>query len=178
MVCEEAPEPRTYGTRTKQKQRFLAGIVTPAQPHYLYGLLDANMDPCLGGTPPILAIATSAGGYKACSPPRLHLKPPSMYMCGPLSRGDPLCTRHCYICSRPQGMLALLNMTGDPYVPKPPCAWSLFLGELHSYDPGETEVIGGRNGGCMQVWFLASTWYSLHRHCQSLQTVNLLNLCT
>ncbi|CAL8466240.1 g5776 [Coccomyxa elongata] len=64
VVCEEAPEPRTYGTRTKQKQRFVAGIVTPAQPHYLYGLLDANMDPSLGGTPPVLAIATSAGGYK------------------------------------------------------------------------------------------------------------------
>ncbi|EIE20036.1 hypothetical protein COCSUDRAFT_58259 [Coccomyxa subellipsoidea C-169] len=65
VVCEEAPEPRSYGSRTKQKQRFVAGIVTPAQPHYLYGLLDANMDPSLGGTPPILAIAASAGGYKA-----------------------------------------------------------------------------------------------------------------
>ncbi|BDA51431.1 probable DNA mismatch repair protein MutS at C-terminar half [Coccomyxa sp. Obi] len=64
VVCEEAPEPRTYGTKTKQKQRFVAGIVTPAQPHYLYGLLDANMDPSLGDTPPILAIATSTGGYK------------------------------------------------------------------------------------------------------------------
>ena len=32
VVCEEAPEPRTYGSRTKQKQRFVAGIVTPAQP--------------------------------------------------------------------------------------------------------------------------------------------------
>ncbi len=78
MVCEEAPEPRTYGTRTKQKQRFVAGIVTPAQPHYLYGLLDANMDPSLGGTPPILAIATSAGGYKACFLSSPHFDSPKL----------------------------------------------------------------------------------------------------
>ena len=64
VVCEEAPEPRTYGSRTKQKQRFVAGIVTPAQPHYLYGLLDANVDLPLGVSPPILAVAASAGGYK------------------------------------------------------------------------------------------------------------------
>lgn len=64
VVCEEAPEPRSYGLRTKQKQRFVAGVVTPAQPHYLFGLLDANIDPVLGGTPPILAIAASAAGYK------------------------------------------------------------------------------------------------------------------
>lgn len=65
VVCEEAPEPRSYGARAKQKQRFVAGIATPAQPHYLYGLLDANMDPSLGGTPPLLAITASASGYKA-----------------------------------------------------------------------------------------------------------------
>ena len=65
VVCEETPEPRTYGARTNKKQRFVAGIVTPAQPHYMYGLLDADMDPSLGETPPILAVATSAGGYKA-----------------------------------------------------------------------------------------------------------------
>jgi len=73
VVCEEAPEPRSYGARVKQKQRFVAGIATPAQPHYLYGLLDANMDPSLGGTPPILAINASAGGYKARPTHRLTL---------------------------------------------------------------------------------------------------------
>ena len=63
-VCEEAPEAKVYGSRTKGKQRFLAGVVTPAQPHYLYGLLDANQDPHLGMAPPILGIAASAGGYQ------------------------------------------------------------------------------------------------------------------
>ena len=53
-----------YGSRTKGKQRFLAGVVTPAQPHYLYGLLDANQDPHLGMAPPILGISASAGGYQ------------------------------------------------------------------------------------------------------------------
>jgi hypothetical protein len=77
VVCEEAPEPRTYGSRSKQKQRFVAGIVTPAQPHYLYGLLDANMDPSLGGTPPVLAIAASAGGFKVQVSP--HLLPAGLY---------------------------------------------------------------------------------------------------
>ena len=65
VVCEETPEPKVYGARTGKKQRFMAGIVTPAQPHYMYGLLDAGVDPPLGETPPILAVATSAGGYKA-----------------------------------------------------------------------------------------------------------------
>ena len=70
VVCEEAPEPRAYGARTKQKQRFVAGVVTPAQPHYLYGLLDANTDLPLGGAAPLLAVAASATGYKvARSPP-------------------------------------------------------------------------------------------------------------
>ena len=63
-ICEEAPEAKVYGSRTKGKQRFLAGVVTPAQPHYLYGLLDANQDPHLGMAPPILGIAASAGGYQ------------------------------------------------------------------------------------------------------------------
>lgn len=67
VVCEEAPEPRLYGARTRQKQRFVAGVISPAQPHYLYGLLDANTDLPLGGTPPILGMAASATGYKvAC----------------------------------------------------------------------------------------------------------------
>ena len=55
---------KVYGSRTKGKQRFLAGVVTPAQPHYLYGLLDANQDPHLGMAPPILGISASAGGYQ------------------------------------------------------------------------------------------------------------------
>lgn len=58
------PETKVYGIRTSGKRRFRAGIVTPAQPHYLYGLLDANQDPHLGMTPPILGIASSVGGYR------------------------------------------------------------------------------------------------------------------
>ena len=29
-VCEEVPQPYTYGARAKRKQRFVAGVVTPA----------------------------------------------------------------------------------------------------------------------------------------------------
>lgn len=64
VVCEEAPEAKKYGFKTKARQRFLAGVVTPAQPHYLHGLLDANQDPHLGMVPPILGVAASAGGYQ------------------------------------------------------------------------------------------------------------------
>ena len=61
------PEAKAYGFRAKGKVRFLSGVVTPAQPHYLYGLLDANVDPPLGRAPPILGIAASAGGYQVSS---------------------------------------------------------------------------------------------------------------
>ena len=64
VVCEEVPEVKRYGLKTKGKSRFLAGVVTPAQPHYLFGLLDANQDPHLGMAPPTLGIANSVGGYK------------------------------------------------------------------------------------------------------------------
>lgn len=61
------PEAKAYGFRAKGKARFLSGVITPAQPHYLYGLLDANVDPPLGRAPPILGIAASAGGYQVSS---------------------------------------------------------------------------------------------------------------
>ena len=64
VVCEEVPEVKRYGLKTKGKSRFLAGVVSPAQPHYLFGLLDANQDPHLGMAPPTLGIANSVGGYK------------------------------------------------------------------------------------------------------------------
>ena len=35
VVAEEAPEAYSYGTRARKKERYVAGVVTPAQPHYL-----------------------------------------------------------------------------------------------------------------------------------------------
>lgn len=34
-VAEEAPEPYRYGARARQKERYVAGVVTPAAPHYI-----------------------------------------------------------------------------------------------------------------------------------------------
>ena len=66
MVCEEAPQSYSYGSKSKMKTRFVGGVVTPAQPQYLYGLVDDRADAHdFQGTPPILGIAASVGGYKA-----------------------------------------------------------------------------------------------------------------
>ena len=40
MVCEEAEEPYRYGAINKGKDRYISGIVSPAAPHYVYGLIN------------------------------------------------------------------------------------------------------------------------------------------
>lgn len=40
VVCEEAEEPYRYGAVNKGKERFVSGIVSPAAPHYVYGLIN------------------------------------------------------------------------------------------------------------------------------------------
>ncbi|KAL4438720.1 hypothetical protein ABPG77_006324 [Micractinium sp. CCAP 211/92] len=63
-VCEETPEPYSYGTmRTKQKQRFVAQVVTPANPHLLHGLVDEDVDEHFDEAPPLLAVVPQVGGY-------------------------------------------------------------------------------------------------------------------
>ena len=67
VVCEESPEPYRYGTaRTKQKKRYIGGIVTPAQPTYLHGLVDEKGDAArlMEAAPPVLGVAASVSGYK------------------------------------------------------------------------------------------------------------------
>ncbi len=64
MVCEETPEPYAYGARSKPKERFLAGIVSPASPNYMYGLVDVPSAVPLVAPPPLLGIAASVAGYK------------------------------------------------------------------------------------------------------------------
>lgn len=49
VVCEEAEEPYRYGTINKGKRRFESGIVSPASPHYVYGLINETQ---------VLALAT------------------------------------------------------------------------------------------------------------------------
>lgn len=47
------------------KNRFIGGVVTPAQPQYLYGMVDDRADAHdFQESPPILGIAAAVGGYK------------------------------------------------------------------------------------------------------------------
>ena len=65
VVCEEAPQAYSYGARSKFKTRFIGGVVTPAQPQYLHGMVDDRADTHdFQEAPPILGIATAVGGYK------------------------------------------------------------------------------------------------------------------
>lgn len=65
MVCEEAPQAYSYGARAKMKSRFIGGVVTPAQPQYLHGMVDDRADAHdFQEAPPILGIAAAVGGYK------------------------------------------------------------------------------------------------------------------
>lgn len=69
MVCEEAPQAYSYGARAKMKSRFIGGVVTPAQPQYLHGMVDDRADAHdFQEAPPILGIAAAVGGYKVQSP--------------------------------------------------------------------------------------------------------------
>ncbi|EFN52896.1 hypothetical protein CHLNCDRAFT_138439 [Chlorella variabilis] len=69
VVCEEAPEPYSYGSmRTRQKQRYVAAVVTPANPHLLHGLVDDDTgrlerDINIDAAPPLLALVPQVGGY-------------------------------------------------------------------------------------------------------------------
>lgn len=50
VVCEEA-EDAGWSKRTgRNKSRFIAGVVTPAKPHYLYGLVEAEGDTQFGSS--------------------------------------------------------------------------------------------------------------------------------
>jgi len=63
VVCEEAPEPYSYGTaRRGQKQRYVAAVVTPAAPHFLHGLVDEDADLAVESAPPLLGIVPTVGG--------------------------------------------------------------------------------------------------------------------
>ncbi|KAK9832926.1 hypothetical protein WJX74_001881 [Apatococcus lobatus] len=64
VVCEEVPDEYTYGQRKSQKTRFVAGVVTPAQPQYMHGLVDGAADVSLEDAAPLLGISASVGGYQ------------------------------------------------------------------------------------------------------------------
>jgi hypothetical protein len=65
VVCEETPEPYAYGSRSKPKERYVGGIVTPASPNYVHGLVDITGAAPLATPPPLLGIAASVTGYQA-----------------------------------------------------------------------------------------------------------------
>ena len=66
MVCEEASDPiARAGMRSGRKNRYVAGIVTPAQPNYLHGMLEDSTDQMLQAAPPVIGVAASVGGFQA-----------------------------------------------------------------------------------------------------------------
>lgn len=63
VVCEEEAEPYSYGSmRTRQKTRYVAAVVTPAAPHLLLGLANADEDVDLQTAPPVLGLSPTVGG--------------------------------------------------------------------------------------------------------------------
>ncbi len=68
VVCEEAPEDLTARLRSKTlrqtgKQRYIAGVVTPAQPNYVVGLMDDEQDDGYQHMPPVLGVTMGVSGY-------------------------------------------------------------------------------------------------------------------
>ncbi|KAK9829858.1 hypothetical protein WJX72_008283 [[Myrmecia] bisecta] len=64
-ICEESPAGYGYGSKSsKRKERFLAGVVTPASPHYMHGQMDDTSGSDILQTPPIIGISYSVGGFK------------------------------------------------------------------------------------------------------------------
>lgn len=68
VVCEEAPEDLSAKLRSKTlrqtgKQRYVAGVVTPAQPNYVVGLMDEDQDDGFQQMPPVLGVALGVSGY-------------------------------------------------------------------------------------------------------------------
>lgn len=66
-MCEEAPEDLSARLRSKTlrqpgKQRYVAGVVTPAQPNYVVGLMDGDQDDGFQQTPPVLGVALGVSG--------------------------------------------------------------------------------------------------------------------
>ena len=63
VVCEEEPEPYSYGAvRARHKTRYVAAVVTPAAPHLLLGLADGDADAALEAAPPVLGLSSTVGG--------------------------------------------------------------------------------------------------------------------
>ena len=98
-MCEEAPQGYSYGARAKMKNRFIGGVVTPAQPQYLYGMVDDRADAHdFVESPPILGIAAAVGGYKVCAHARRYVP---RFVAGSLCVPVPclcLCLQHAHLC--------------------------------------------------------------------------------
>ena len=41
-VCEEVGEDYIYGVRKARKERYLAGVMSPASPYYVHGSIDGQ----------------------------------------------------------------------------------------------------------------------------------------
>lgn len=64
VVCEEVSTEYSYGfTRSRQKERYIAAVVTPAAPQLLHGLMQEQGDIPLDAAPPLIGIAPRVGGH-------------------------------------------------------------------------------------------------------------------
>ena len=69
VICEEEANPYSYGVKKSAKNRYVAGVVTPASPNYMYGLVDdASVMDDREIPQPMLGIAYTKAGYsvRAC----------------------------------------------------------------------------------------------------------------
>lgn len=56
--------PYSYGAKSTKKQRFVAGVVTPASPNYVHGLVEDGAESVTtDDIKPLLGVARSKLGY-------------------------------------------------------------------------------------------------------------------
>jgi hypothetical protein len=74
VVCEEA-EDAGWSKRTgRNKSRFIAGVVTPAKPHYLYGMVEAEGDTQFGSSSSLPVVGEWQAGSSCSSAPDALLR--------------------------------------------------------------------------------------------------------